>query len=91
MARDHDIDELKSASLVTSQSFYNKCKSAFKYKDLPSTDWLINLLYPTFQSSYTYYLQGMEIYPEFCLQFYLDKAVQLLKKIPLNYMISFMD
>ena len=37
-AREHDIDEHKSAKLVPSQNVYNKCKSALKYKDLPSTD-----------------------------------------------------
>ena len=72
---------------------YNKCKSTFKYKDLPSTDWLINLLYisRTFTSTNTAYVQGMEIYPEFCLQLYLDKAIQLLHKIPFNHRIAFMD
>ena len=82
---EHDIDEHTSASLVPSQSVNNTRKSAFKY--LPSTDWLINLLYisRTFESSNTSYAQGMDIYLEFCFQLYLDKAVQLLHKIPFNH------
>ena len=46
-----------------------------------------NLLY----ISRACYVQGLDIYPEFCLQLYLDKAVQLLHKIPFNHRIDFMD
>ena len=76
-----------------SASVYHKAKFESMHKDVPTSDWIRNLLFMgrTFQTAEMYYIQSSEIFPDFCMQLFLDKAFQILHSIPDAHRIGFMD
>ena len=45
----------------------------------------------TFQTAVMEYIQSCDIFPEFCMQLFLDKAIQILHSTPDAHRIGFMD
>ncbi len=92
-AREHDLAIAEDVDSVPSLNTYNKCKAEFKHKGVPTTDWITNLLYigRSFENCEMDYVQSCDIFPQLCIQLYLDKAISILHNIPEEHRIGFMD
>lgn len=92
-ARLNDIAELGSSENVASASTYRKGKGAFINSELPSTDWLTNLLYigRSFDVTEGDYLNNLTIYPEFKMVLNYVNQLELLRSIPADNRIAHVD
>ena len=63
------------------------------HKYVSTSDWIRNLLFMsrTFQTAEMAYIQSCDIFPEFCMHLFLDKAIQIMHIIPDAHRIGFMD
>ncbi len=78
---------------MPSLNTYIKCKAEFKHKNVPTSDWTRNLLYigRSYNNCEMDYVQSCDIFPQLCMQLYLDKAITILESIPAEHRIGFID
>lgn len=78
---------------VPSQNTYNKVKSSFLHQNVPTSDWIRNLLFigRSNQNCEMNYVQSCDIFPQFNMQLFLDQAIKILKSIPEEHRIGFLD
>ena len=70
----------------------HKIKSENKTKDLPSKEWITNLQFVALAyQSQNNFVRSFSIFPQFSVNMFLDKALDILHSIPAEHRIQFMD
>ena len=83
--QDLAIDEAHSAP---SLSVYKKYKAEFRHKDVPTNDWIINILY---LSRLEDYVHEVTIFKQFLMQLHIDQSIKALNNIPYSHRIAYLD
>jgi hypothetical protein len=76
-----------------SQNVYNKIKNEFKHREVPTSDWIRNLLFigRSYHNCDFDYVKSCDVFPEINMHLYLDQSIKILHDIPEQHRISFMD
>lgn len=86
-AFDARLHDLADNGIAANLNVYKKCKSEFRHKDVPTTDWITNLLYiaRTYENTKNNFIHELNLYPQFSMQLQTLEALNQLHLVPPSF------